>query len=134
MKSLQGIADVTFKQYKHGDYASFTKAYVDRLAWVRPYNYVVCYVKHSYKFDGAKGKDWDQGYIYDNSGANVDPNEVGPRFDVLVGGPGTFTRQGNGGYYNWAWNGYTVWNQDIHSRFLTFVVPPTGRLQEGAGD
>ncbi|KAM6493531.1 hypothetical protein JOM56_011665 [Amanita muscaria] len=77
MKSLQGIADVYFKQY-NGDYASFTKAYVDRLAWVRPYNYVICHVKHSYKFDGVKGKDWDQGYVYDNSGDEAAPVQQGP--------------------------------------------------------
>ncbi|KAM6493535.1 hypothetical protein JOM56_011669 [Amanita muscaria] len=130
MDSLQGIADVYFKQCK-GDYATFTKEYVDRLAWARPYNYVICFVKHSYKFDGVKGKDWDQGYVYDRSGSVGDGST---RYDVIVGGSGTFTRQGSGGYENWAWNGYTVWNQDMHSKRVTFVKPPTGRLQEGGGD
>ncbi|KAM6493523.1 hypothetical protein JOM56_011657 [Amanita muscaria] len=128
INSLQDIAKPYFKQYGTG----FTKPYVDRLAWVRPYNYVVCYSDHDYNFDGVKGKDWDHGHITYRK--NNDPNEPQTLFDVVVGGSGTFTRKGKGGYENWAWNGFTVWNQDMHSNVVNFVKPPTGRLQEGGGD
>ncbi|KAM6493530.1 hypothetical protein JOM56_011664 [Amanita muscaria] len=132
MDSLQSIANVYHDQYGD-DWASFTKEYSKRLGWFRAYNYVVCRVMYSMQFDGKQGIDWNGGKVkFAPPGDN--PKQPWIYYDVLVGGAGTFTRKGRGGYYNWAWSGYTVPNQDMHSKFLTFVAPPGGRLEEGGGD
>ncbi|KAM6493549.1 hypothetical protein JOM56_011683 [Amanita muscaria] len=131
MNNLQGIANVYYKKYGD-DYASFTKAYVDRLGWEQIYNYVVCYVDHDIKFDGQQGQDWDHKYVSKpQKDAGRQPAIL---IDVVVGGSGTFTRKGKGGYENWAWKGWVAANQDMHSKVINFVKPPTGRQAEGAGD
>ncbi|PFH46858.1 hypothetical protein AMATHDRAFT_68961 [Amanita thiersii Skay4041] len=79
----------------------FTIHVVDQLKAKNPHlNYVVCHTKHTYKWDGQRGKDWDHSH---------------QEFDVKIGGTigyeiywaksGSFTRIGDGGFLNWAYWG-----------------------------
>ncbi|RDB14950.1 hypothetical protein Hypma_016151 [Hypsizygus marmoreus] len=66
-------------------------------------NYVVCHTKHKTAFDGTQGTDWGHSH---------------QEFDIKVGGTvgyeiywaksGKFTREGDGGYLNWAYIGNVV--------------------------
>ncbi|KAF4604958.1 hypothetical protein EYR40_003741 [Pleurotus pulmonarius] len=64
------------------------------------FNWVICHPEHDYKFDGERGVDW--GHKHEE-------------FDLVIGGTvgyeiynfrsGEFTRHGDGGFINWAFNG-----------------------------
>ncbi|KAF9445742.1 hypothetical protein P691DRAFT_675036 [Macrolepiota fuliginosa MF-IS2] len=82
------------------------------------FNWVICHVKHTTNFAGTQGKDWGHSH-----------HEV----DIQIGGTigyeiywfksGTFSRQGDGGYMNWAWSGYSkeVTNNGAN---INFNAPP----------
>jgi len=81
--------------------STFTQDLVNQMNSKNPkLNYVVCHTKHKAAFDGQQGKDWGHSH---------------QEFDIKVGGTigyeiywaksGKFTRQGDGGYLNWAYQG-----------------------------
>ncbi|RDB14945.1 hypothetical protein Hypma_016158 [Hypsizygus marmoreus] len=81
--------------------SKFTQDLVNALNSKSPkLNYVICHTKHSTAFEGTKGTDWGHAH---------------QEFDIKVGGTigyeiywftaGKFTRQGDGGYLNWAYVG-----------------------------
>ncbi|RDB14947.1 hypothetical protein Hypma_016157 [Hypsizygus marmoreus] len=81
--------------------SQFTQDLVKDLSSKNPaFNYVICHTKHTTAFDGAKGTDWGHSH---------------QEFDIKIGGTvgyeiywaksGKFTRQGDGGYLNWAYIG-----------------------------
>lgn len=84
------------------------------------YNYVICHVARDYTFEGTQGVDWDHDEI-----------QIAPRnspsigFDIVVGGAGTFIRQGDGGFINWAYQGYVASRKVVGGEtIVTFNAPP----------
>ncbi|KAJ8523242.1 hypothetical protein ONZ45_g330 [Pleurotus djamor] len=81
------------------------------------FNYVVCHTKHSYQWDGVKGVDWDHRH------EEVDVKIGGTiGYEIYNARSGTFTRQGDGGFLNWAWGGNAVKVEDGGKR-LVFAAP-----------
>lgn len=64
------------------------------------YNWVMCHTKHTTKFDGQKGKDW--GHRHEEFKVSFGKT-IG--YEIYYFKSGTFTRQGDGGYLNWAYSG-----------------------------
>ncbi|KAF9445743.1 hypothetical protein P691DRAFT_805237 [Macrolepiota fuliginosa MF-IS2] len=82
------------------------------------FNWVICHVKHTTDFAGVNGRDWGHSH-----------HEV----DIKIGGTigyeiywfksGTFSRQGDGGYINWAWSGFPKEITD-NGATINFNAPP----------
>ncbi|KAL0955224.1 hypothetical protein HGRIS_004126 [Hohenbuehelia grisea] len=96
----------------------FTKNLVSQMHQQHPdFNWIVCHTKHTYKFDGQRGVDWDHRH---------------QEFDIKVGGTigyeiynlksGDFTRQGDGGYLNWAYIG-NIKTTDQGGKHIVFNKP-----------
>jgi len=98
--------------------SEFTKNLVAQLYQEhRNFNWIVCHTQHTTKFDGKRGVDWDHRH---------------QEFDVKIGGTvgyeiynlksGEFTRQGDGGYLNWAFIGQIA-KSDQGGKHLVFKKP-----------
>jgi len=63
-------------------------------------NYIVCHTKHKTAFDGTKGKDW--GHSHEEF-----KNQMGGTigYEIYWAKSGKFTREGDGGFLNWAYIG-----------------------------
>jgi len=96
----------------------FTSKLVGDMSHNNPaFNYVVCHTKHTTAFDGVEGTDWGHSH---------------QEFDVKVGGTigyeiyylksGVFTRQGDGGFLNWAYIG-NVKSTSTDGKVITFAAP-----------
>lgn len=81
--------------------SGFTQDLVGKMNAKNPkFNYVICHTKHKTAFDGKQGTDWGHSH---------------QEFDIKVGGTvgyeiywaksGKFTREGDGGFLNWAYIG-----------------------------
>ncbi|KAF5359387.1 hypothetical protein D9756_003622 [Leucocoprinus leucothites] len=81
------------------------------------FNWVVVHTKHETDFDGVQDEDWGHQH---------------QEFDIEIGGTigyeiywfrsGTFKRQGDGGFLNWAWGGAMTSTADDGAT-VTFVAP-----------
>ncbi|KAM6499922.1 hypothetical protein JOM56_005430 [Amanita muscaria] len=120
LSSIIGSIFGTANKEGYLDRGQFTIALVDAL-WNnnRNYNYVICHVAHAYAFEGTQGVDWDHDKI---KIAPKNSPEIG--FDIIVGGAGTFVRQGDGGYINWAYKGYASRKDVGRETIVTFTAPP----------
>ncbi|KAJ8519983.1 hypothetical protein ONZ45_g3104 [Pleurotus djamor] len=98
--------------------SQFTQDLVSRMHAAHPnFNWIICHTKHTYKFDGRRGVDWDHRH---------------QEFDIKLGGTigyeiynlksGEFTRQGDGGYLNWAYIGRVI-KSDQGGKHLVFGAP-----------
>ncbi|KAM6503838.1 hypothetical protein JOM56_000781 [Amanita muscaria] len=110
----------------HKRNAEYTKNFIEGM-WNnnKNFNYVLCNPAHIAAFDGEEGTDWAAGYP---------PSFNNRVYHLLIGGSGTFTRQGKGGYVNWAWKGSVQKGQDLHSNVIKFVKPGSGGTIESGGD
>jgi len=97
---------------------AFTKGTISTLRQKHPkYNFVMCHTKHTKNFAGTEGKDW----YHDHR-----------EFDIKVGGTigfeiygftsGEFTRKGDGGWQNWAYDG-KITKTDQKGKHLVFSKP-----------
>jgi len=66
-------------------------------------NVIMCHPKHTAKWEGVRGKDWDKTHVKFRVKLGA---PVG--YDVYWGGPGVFTNHGDGGYLNWAFIGVVL--------------------------
>ncbi|KAL0948797.1 hypothetical protein HGRIS_008927 [Hohenbuehelia grisea] len=98
--------------------SGFTQQLVAQMHQKHPdYNWIICHTKHTTKFDGKRGTDWDHRH---------------QEFDVKIGGTvgyeiynlksGEFTRQGDGGFLNWAYIG-NIKKNDQGGKHLVFAKP-----------
>ncbi|KAF9465411.1 hypothetical protein BDZ94DRAFT_1234573 [Collybia nuda] len=97
---------------------NFTQKLVGDMRAKSPqFNWVICHTKHKTAFDGTRGKDWGHSH---------------QEFDVKIGGTvgyeiyyfksGKFTRQGDGGFLNWAYIG-NVKSKSSDGKEITFGAP-----------
>ncbi|KIK00189.1 hypothetical protein K443DRAFT_615903 [Laccaria amethystina LaAM-08-1] len=63
------------------------------------FNWVICHTDHTTAFDGVQGTDW--GHSHHELGLNF--GSMG--YELYWFRSGTFTRKGDGGYINWAYEG-----------------------------
>ncbi|KAF5354324.1 hypothetical protein D9756_007348 [Leucocoprinus leucothites] len=119
-KSVGGLINSILEGVQHDNEGreKFTKDIVAKGRQQYPdFNWVVCHVKHETQFNGEKGKDWGHQH---------------QEFDLQIGGTvgyeiywlrsGTFKRQGDGGYINWAWSG-AISGTDDNGATVHFVNP-----------
>ncbi|KAF8219607.1 hypothetical protein L208DRAFT_1373404 [Tricholoma matsutake] len=78
-------------------------------------NYIVCHTKHSYKFDGIRGRDWD--HRHEELPVGIFGKTTG--FEIYWFHSGTFRREGDGGYLNWSYMGNVV-KKSSDGKELTF--------------
>jgi len=120
VKGIMKIVDI-IKGKINADKQKRSKWTLDMVSQFRQkyphYNFVVCHVKHKYNFKGARGKDWGHSH-----------QELKVSFGKTVGyeiywfKEGTFKRQGDGGWLNWAYSGKVVSAKQKNS-FITFAKP-----------
>ncbi|KAJ8483347.1 hypothetical protein ONZ45_g14626 [Pleurotus djamor] len=99
--------------------SQFTQDLVSKMRHEYPsFNWVICHTKHTYKFDGRRGVDWDHkhqefelGSLFGTTG-----------YEIYNFKGGEFTRQGDGGYLNWAYYG-NVLKSDQGGKHLVFSAP-----------
>ncbi|KAJ8520012.1 hypothetical protein ONZ45_g3110 [Pleurotus djamor] len=99
--------------------SSSTQDLVSKMRHEYPsFNWVICHTKHTYKFDGRRGVDWDHkhqefelGSLFGTTG-----------YEIYNFKGGEFTRQGDGGYLNWAYYG-NVLKSDQGGKHLVFSAP-----------
>ncbi|KAL0948796.1 hypothetical protein HGRIS_008926 [Hohenbuehelia grisea] len=122
-KAIEGIIDIVNKiqdgikkdNIARGD---FTQHLVRDMHQKYPqFNWIICHVKHTTKFDGKQGVDWGHRH---------------QEFDIKVGGTigyeiynfksGEFWRKGDGGYLNWAYIG-KVLKVDQNGKHIVFGKP-----------
>ncbi|KAF5352864.1 hypothetical protein D9756_006328 [Leucocoprinus leucothites] len=102
---IKGIVKLIKDKVKQDNHAreKFTKETVANGRQKFPhFNWAICHVKHDEHFDGDRGKDWGHSH-----------HEV----DIQIGGTigyeiywfrsGWFHREGDGGFINWAYSGFT---------------------------
>ncbi|KAF5346529.1 hypothetical protein D9756_010024 [Leucocoprinus leucothites] len=119
-KSVGGLIKSILEGVQHDNEGreKFTKDIVAKGRQQYPdFNWVVCHVKHQTDFSGEKGKDWGHQH---------------QEFDLQIGGTvgyeiywlrsGTFRRQGDGGYINWAWQG-VISGTENNGATVHFVNP-----------
>ncbi|KAF5356951.1 hypothetical protein D9756_006373 [Leucocoprinus leucothites] len=119
-KSVGGLIKSILEGVQHDNEGreKFTKDIVAKGRQQYPdFNWVVCHVKHETNFNGERGKDWGHQH---------------QEFDLQIGGTvgyeiywlrsGTFKRQGDGGYINWAWQG-VISGTDNNGATVHFVNP-----------
>ncbi|KAF5354341.1 hypothetical protein D9756_007325 [Leucocoprinus leucothites] len=119
-KSVGGLISSILEQVEHDNEGrgKFTQDIVAKGREQFPdFNWVACHTKHETQFDGEQGKDWGHQH---------------QEFDIQIGGTigyeiywlrsGTFRRQGDGGYLNWAWSGAISGTED-NGATVHFVAP-----------
>ncbi|RDB16535.1 hypothetical protein Hypma_002708 [Hypsizygus marmoreus] len=93
----------------------FTQDVIDQLNTKDPtLNYIMCHVKHSTAFDGEKGTDW--GHSHQELDIDLG-GTIG--YEIYWAKSGTFTREGDGGYINWAYVGNVV-SKSADGKVLVF--------------
>jgi len=99
---------------------SFTKNTVATLRQKHPtYNFVICHTKHRTKFDGKAGKEWYHDHRELKMGFPVGTT-IG--YEIYGFKSGEFTRQGDGGWLNWAYTG-NLKKSDQGGKHLVFAKP-----------
>ncbi|KAJ7903238.1 hypothetical protein B0H13DRAFT_2335194 [Mycena leptocephala] len=92
----------------------FTQSMVGNLSAKQPdWNYVVCHTAHTAKWDGVEGTDW----YHQHQEFDI---QVGGSYEIYGAASGEFTRRGDGGYLNWAWEGVVTTN-DNNGAHLIFA-------------
>ncbi|KAF7436587.1 hypothetical protein PC9H_003420 [Pleurotus ostreatus] len=97
---------------------AFTKEVVSEMRARFPqFNWIIVHVKHTTKFDGTRGVDWGHKHH---------------ELDIQIGGTigyeiynfksGEFTRHGDGGFINWAFQG-NLKSRSSDGRHLVFNAP-----------
>ncbi|KAJ8702334.1 hypothetical protein PTI98_001057 [Pleurotus ostreatus] len=97
---------------------TFTKEVVSEMRARFPqFNWIIVHVKHTTKFDGTRGVDWGHKHH---------------ELDIQIGGTigyeiynfksGEFTRHGDGGFINWAFQG-NLKSRSSDGRHLVFNAP-----------
>ncbi|KAJ3572783.1 hypothetical protein NP233_g2851 [Leucocoprinus birnbaumii] len=80
----------------------FVKKLIDTTLKAKPgHQAIVCHPKHTYKFEGERGKDWDHSHAEYQKDAT--PGTIG--YEIYWFSKGTFELQGDGGWQNWAYTG-----------------------------
>jgi len=100
--------------------SGFTQDTVSKLHAQHPkMNFVICHVRHHYKFPGVKGKDW----YHDHRELKV-KFPVGSTIGYEIYGfvEGEFFREGDGGFLNWAYMGKILKTED-GGKHVTFGKP-----------
>ncbi|RXW11247.1 hypothetical protein EST38_g9660 [Candolleomyces aberdarensis] len=83
-----------------GARSEYTQDFIElAIAQYPNYNWVICHTKHSTAFDGAQGEDWD----HDHQEFPVFLGTIG--YEIYWFRSGTFVREGDGGFLNWAYGG-----------------------------
>jgi len=72
------------------------------------FNYIVCHTKHRTNFWGVQGKDWY--HRHEELPMGLFKKTTG--FEIYGCKNGTFTREGDGGYLNWAYKGLVKETKD----------------------
>lgn len=80
------------------------------------FNWVICHTDHTTAFDGTQGTDW--GHTHHE--LDVTFGTIG--FELYWFRSGTFTRNGDGGYLNWAYEG-VVTGTDNGGSVVHFARP-----------
>ncbi|KAF8632327.1 hypothetical protein AX17_004876 [Amanita inopinata Kibby_2008] len=120
VKGIKAIVDKIKNEIRQDKIArgEFTKHLVERMHSQYPtFNFVVCHVKHEAHWDGKQGQDW--GHYHEEFDIKLG-GTVG--YEIYWGKAGKFTRKGDGGFINWAYNG-NVKSRSKDGKTIVFGPP-----------
>ncbi|KAJ2918889.1 hypothetical protein MD484_g1485, partial [Candolleomyces efflorescens] len=100
-----------------GARSDYTKDFIENALQKFPgYNWVICHVAHQTQFDGVQNEDWG----HDHTEFPIFLGTIG--YEIYWFKSGTFVRQGDGGYLNWAYGGNVLSRTDPAGTSDSIVV------------